>query len=78
MSIDKNLLWEKLEKFIIEEYHGDYKDFVLKYTKKIIMPCPHKKCTFQGELNNWTKLKANKSLFRIPEGKGEPIGNLTT
>lgn len=78
MSIDKNLLWEKLEKFIIEEYHGDYKDFVLKYTKKIIMHCPHKKCTFQGELNNWTKLKANKSLFRIPEGKGEPIGNLTT
>lgn len=78
MSIDKALMWQKLKQLITEEYHGKDKDVILYLVEKVVNHCPEKNCEIHGDRNGWNKLSPDKSLFTCGEGKGMPIGNLTS
>jgi len=91
MSIDKDLLWYLLERFIKRWRHrierqgkaspcGEttmYWDIVLRAAKAVVMHHPERDCVLNSAAYLWEKhMEANKSLFTSPTG--EPIGNLTT
>ncbi len=90
MSIDKDLLWYLLERFIKRwrkryergyevgvEQDGMYWDILLRTTKVVVMHHPELNCVLNSEPYLWSQhMEANKSLFTSPTG--EPIGNLTT
>ena len=76
MSIDKDLLWGKLERFIKRHYHGDYKDVLYRLTKTVVMHHPEKDCVLNSPAVWWRELSPRKSLFTM--NTGLPIGNLTT
>lgn len=79
MSIDKNLLADKLDKFILERYPDNRKkECLLWLCRLIILHCPEENCKKVGDLSKWKKLPKNKSLFNIPKNKGLAIGNLTS
>ena len=78
MNIDKRLMWEMLRELIKQEYKGDYTDILLELTKTTVFHEPQKECVIRSDINMWKDVAKNKSLFYIKEGKGEPIGNLTT
>ncbi len=78
MRISKDKLWEKLEPFIDEKYHEEDKELLKWLTKKVIFHEPEKKCVLNSMPELWRKLNPSKSLFRTPDGRGVPIGNLTT
>lgn len=78
MSIDQNVMWQLMEPFIEQNYHGPYKDIILRVSKIIVFHRPEKLCVLNSNPESWTNLTSNKSLFRTPEGRGMPIGNLTT
>lgn len=89
MSIDCNILLDKLLSFIKEKYPAfwgdpahsyyarDYED-VLWLTEVIIRHRPQDDCIRKGNLQLWNLLAKNKSLFNAPPMTGEPIGNLTS
>lgn len=77
MSIDKQLLYELLDKFILERYDepDDIED--LRYLcRTVILHCPEKNCERHSPARYWEYIPANKSLFTNGEGKGIAIGNL--
>lgn len=76
MSIDKLLLANAIDRFIIEHYKGgDIED--LRYLcRTVILHCPEKNCERHSPQSYWKHLPANKSLFTNGEGKGVAIGNL--
>jgi hypothetical protein len=78
MHIDRALLWEMLRKLITDKYTGDNKETLLYLTEIIVKHEPQKNCIVNSEVDLWRHIAANKSLFFIEPGKGEPIGNLTT
>lgn len=93
MSIDKNLLWYLLKRFInrwhknsdrngFDHYGLDmpkmWWEQLLFVVEKTVMHHPEKDCIFNSPISLWRGLKKNKSLFGTPYDKGEPIGNLTT
>lgn len=78
MNIDKARMWRMLERFIMNEYHGEYKSILLNLTKVTVYHEPQKDCEIRSDPKMWTEIARNKSLFYNGEGKGEPIGNLTT
>ena len=53
-------------------------DFVLWLTKEIVLLNPRGNCKIVGTWDDWNGLDKNKSLFYTEEGKGLPIGNLTS
>lgn len=78
MSIDQDVMWALMMPFIENRYQGPWKDMILSTMKKIIFHRPEKNCVLNTDPIHWRNLTANKSLFRTPEHKGMPIGNLTT
>lgn len=78
MSIDKDVLWERLERFTIRRYHGEYKQILLEATKRTIYHHPERDCVLNSPAEWWGGLEANKSLFTARGEVGMPIGNLTT
>lgn len=91
MSIDKNILWRLLERFILRwrkrsESIGFgglampemYWDILMRATEKTVMHHPERDCYINSPKELWSHLAPNKSLFCCPNDKGEPIGNLTT
>lgn len=78
MSIDKNVMWRLMERFIIRKYHGEYKDIILRIAKIIIFHRPETDCVLNSPTHLWENLASNKSLHRNKEGRGMAIGNLTT
>ena len=76
MSIDKQLLWYRLERFIRRRFKGAYKDILTLTAWKVVMHHPERNCVLNTEPKEWANLAPNKSLFTSPTG--EPIGNLTT
>lgn len=92
MSIDKELLWHFLDRFIVRwkkrsevrgwEYFGlagmpqMYWDILYRTTKAVVMHHPEQDCVLNTDPKEWLGLAPNKSLFTSPTG--EPIGNLTT
>lgn len=92
MSIDKDRLWQRLERFIlrwqkkdgrglmsrISPYHGDtmYYPILLRTAKAVVMHRPERDCVLNSPPEWWLNLAPNKSLFTMDTGM--PIGNLTT
>jgi len=78
MSINKNILFTKVEQFIKEKYHDTDKELILKLCEKIIFNDPTKNCIIQGKHTDWNDLPNTKSLFHSKPNCGLPIGNLTS
>jgi hypothetical protein len=78
MHINKNILFKKLEHFIIERYHFSDKNLILSLCKQIIYNPTTKNCFIKGKYKDWDSLQNSKSLFHSPLNCGLPIGNLTS
>jgi hypothetical protein len=78
MSIDKNILWSLLEKFIKEEYVGDDIDILLNLTKITIYHVPSDNCIKKFSASDRAKLPAHKSMLNNPRHLGLAIGNITS
>lgn len=83
MTIDKNLLFEKLSHFINEKYKPSENsnvdaDYILYLIKLIIYNEPQNNCIRKQKKELWDKLPKDKSLFYVEKDKGLPIGNLTS
>ena len=78
MTIDLNILWEKLEPFIIENYKGQDMDTLLYLTKITVFHRPQENCIRKGNLDLWCDLPLSKSLFGKDEHTGMAIGNITS
>ena len=79
MSIDKRILWDKMEPFVKERYKGNYLNQVLCAAETIVFHCPEKHCIFNTDITEWEKhVETHKSLFGNHDFQGMPIGNITT
>ena len=78
MSIDKKILFKKLEKFVLEKYKNKDYQILLYLCKKVIFNNPCHNYTIKGKISNWYGLPKNKSLFYSKKNCGLPIGNLTS
>lgn len=76
MSIDKALLAEKTDRFILDYYDGEDIEDLRYVCQVVILHCPEKNCERHSPAAMWEHLPANKSLFTNGEGKGVAIGNL--
>lgn len=65
------------EAAIRDGYHGDDIDWWLNLIRKVIYHRPELNCEMRGDLELFDKLEPHKSL-RFSNGKGMPIGNLTS
>lgn len=78
MSLPQRRLCDKLKEFAQLHYNGDFKELLLWLIEIVVMHRPEKNCMLNSNPEDWSGLAANKSLFRTGEGRGAPIGNLTT
>lgn len=78
MSINKNILFEKLERFIKEKYYYPDKGLLIKLCKQVIFNNSTKNCIIKGSKSDWDNLPQTKSLFHSQPNCGLPIGNLTS
>jgi len=78
MSINKNILFEKLSHFIQAKYHATNKELIVKLCKQIIYNDPTQNCIVKGKRSDWDALPETKSLFHSKPNCGLPIGNLTS
>lgn len=69
---------DNLIDFAQAEYHGDFKNLLIWLLDVVVMHRPELNCVFNSDPKDWAGLAHNKSLFRTGEGRGAPIGNLTT
>lgn len=77
MSIDKNILWGMLERFINENYHEADKETLCYLTKMIVFHNPAEHFFMGCPWEEWYGLPKSKSLFYVGKDKGVAIGNLT-
>ena len=78
MSINRQLITDKLCRFLAEKYEGDDLDTLLFLCNRILLNAPENNCIIKGNPAEWEGLAVNKSLFTVPSGYGLPIGNLTS
>ena len=79
MSINKQLLADMIDDFIVEYYENDRKKEKLReLCKQIVLHHPELNCEKRGDQSLWAKLDSNKSLFNVGYERGLPIGNLTS
>lgn len=78
MSIDKELLADKLEVFMNEKYTGEDKELLIKLMRQIVLHRPELCCEIHGDKKLWNILPREKSLFGTDGTRGLPIGNLTS
>lgn len=80
MSIDRSVLYQKIEK-TLDRFRkmADFDiDLILYLIRRVIFHDSTKNCTIKGTRDNWKDLPKSKSLFCAGENKGLPIGNLTS
>jgi len=80
MSINKNILFQKVEG-IVEKYKHEInfdREAFFWLIKKVIFHDPVKNCVVRGKREDWVGLPKSKSLFCAKENCGLPIGNLTS
>ena len=63
MSINKSILFAKLEKFINEKYQATDKDLLIKLCKQVIFNDPTKNCIIKGNKSDWDNLPQTKAFF---------------
>ena len=79
MSIDKSLLANMLDSFIVAVYPNNRKKETLRWLcRLIIMHHPERNCIKKSPDSEWKKLGRGKSLFDVKDEKGLAIGNLTS
>lgn len=79
MSINKELLANMLDDFIVEHYENPKKKWKLRQLcYQIVMHHPELNCEKRGDISLWNKLEPHKSLFNVGYERGLPIGNLTS
>ena len=80
MSINRNILYEKVKKEIL--YNSTKIDFdiqlVTTLIKQTIFNDPTQNCKVKGLKKDWSGLPKSKSLFYAKHNCGLPIGNLTS
>ena len=76
MSIDKDLLADKIARFVADYYEGDDKEDLIRLCRIVVLHRPELNCERHSPAEYWNYLPANKSLFTNGEGKGVAIGNL--
>lgn len=81
MTIDLDLLYSKLEKFVYEKVYNE-DDMKANYTcwliHTVLFAHPENNCIKIQDNKKWKGLPLDKSLFNCPDGFGLPIGNLTS
>ena len=82
MSIDKDILYNQVKERLMKYKMKNKIDFdfkiVLELIEKTIFSDPTKNCNIKGIWSDWDNLPKSKSLFYCKNGKGLPIGNLTS
>ncbi|MBQ6747059.1 MAG: RNA-directed DNA polymerase [Bacteroidaceae bacterium] len=78
MSIDRQLLYDTIERFLKDKYEGNDLSILLWLLRKTIFNRPEKNCVLKVPRWRWKGLPKNKSLFGTNGKKGLPIGNLTS
>ena len=78
MNINKSILWNKLESFLVDSYREKDLSLILYLAKMIVFHDPTESCIFRCSKEKWKALPAQKSLFHAKEDCGLPIGNLTS
>lgn len=79
MSIDKKLLCDMLDNFIVQNYPDNRKKEHLRWLcKMIVLHHPEDNCIKTGSVKLWARLPKSKSLFYVGKDKGLAIGNLTS
>ena len=78
MSIGKQMLYECIERFLLDKYQGNDLQMLLWLLRKTIFNRPEKNCILKVPRWRWKGLPKNKSLFGTNGKKGLPIGNLTS
>lgn len=78
MSIDRQLLGEMVDRFIVENYHEEDKEEVRWLCDIVIHHEPQNNCIKQSSEEMWKHIAKNKSLFTVEKGRGLPIGNLSS
>ncbi|MDD3711390.1 MAG: reverse transcriptase domain-containing protein [Patescibacteria group bacterium] len=80
MNINKEILWNKIEKILLKNKNKCNFDFSLitSLVRRIIFHNYTKNYSIRGKKSDWDGLPKNKSLFLAEENKGLPIGNLTS
>ena len=79
-SIDKYLLWKRLDDFIVKNYPENRKKLCLRFLcRQIVLHHPERDCIRKGNPFLWGRLPFYKSLFVTGKmNKGLAIGNLTS
>lgn len=79
MSIDRNILYKKIEKKINSFKNVEFdKNLILYLIHSVVFNDPTKECRFRSQSQDWIGLPKSKSLFHADRNKGLPIGNLTS
>ncbi len=71
MNIDKTVLFNLLQRRVVDQE-------ALWLTKVIIDRDCTQNCRFKGNAKLLQRIPPHKTLFKVPPGKGLPIGNLTS
>ena len=76
MSIDKALLADLIDRFIVDYYDGPDVEDLRFVSRVVVLHEPEKNCERHSPLSFWDYLPAHKSFFTNTPGKGVAIGNL--
>ena len=76
MSIDKIMMSNLIDSFILKYYKGDDIEDLRFLCNTVILHCPEKNCERHSPIEYWLRLPPEKSLFTNGDGKGIAIGNL--
>ncbi len=76
MSINKAMLADMIDAFILAYYQGDDKEDLRFLCRTVILHSPEYNCERHSPAHYWDYLPANKSLFTNGDGYGVAIGNL--
>lgn len=78
MSINKQMLLQRIKDFLIDKYQGQDKSTLLYLVKEVVLNAPEENCIRRSPMSAWKGLPRDKSLFTTRLGYGIPIGNLTS
>ena len=77
MSINKKMLADMVDDFVVENYHNEADKDTLRFLcRTVVLHEPEKNCERHSPASYWDYLPPNKSLFTNGEGLGVAIGNL--
>ena len=79
MAMDRSILYKKIESKLRTVKNADFDiELILYLIYTVIFNDPTKNCHIKGKRSDWNGLPKSKSLFFSKQGRGFPIGNLTS